>query len=59
MNVLTRQVVAEDAGAREIVEAIEDVLSIADVHIFVRDAGNDWRPLTFGEKQAFWRLAGK
>jgi hypothetical protein len=56
VNVLKRQVVAEDVGAREIVEALEGVPSIADVHIYVRhDAEERWRPLTFAERQAFWR----
>ena len=55
VNVLKRQVVAEDVGAREIVEALEGVPSIADVHIYVRqDAEEPWRPLSFAERQAFW-----
>ena len=55
VNVLKRQVVAEDVGAREIVEALEGVPSIADVHIYVRqDAEEPWRPLTFAERRAFW-----
>jgi len=55
VNVLKRQVVAEDVGAREVVEALEGVPSIADVHIYVRrDAEEPWRPLSFAERQAFW-----
>jgi hypothetical protein len=57
VNVLTRQVVAEDVGAREIVVALEGVRSVADVHIYVWDqADGRWRPLTLAEKKAFWRF---
>jgi hypothetical protein len=57
VNVLRRQVVAEDVGAREIVQALEGVPSIADVHIYVKqDAEEPWRLLTFAEKRAFFQV---
>jgi hypothetical protein len=55
VNVIRDQLVAEDVGAREIVSLLEDVRSVADVHIYVWHPDEDrWRPLTFGEKQVFW-----
>src|SRR5215208_3165109 len=48
VNLITDQLVAEDVGAREIVSLLEDVRSVADVHIYVWQQNEDrWRPLTF------------
>jgi hypothetical protein len=55
MDVMTRQVLAEDVDARGAVDALRDARSIVDVTVYVRDEEADrWRMLTFGETKALW-----
>jgi hypothetical protein len=55
VNVVKQELVAEDVGAREILELIENVPSIADVHIYVREPYEErWRPLSLEEQRTFW-----
>jgi hypothetical protein len=57
VDVLTGQVLAEDASGRETVDALGDVRSVVDVRISVWDPeAEDWRLLTLREQQAIWRL---
>jgi hypothetical protein len=59
VDVMTRQALADDVGAREAVESLRDVRSIVDVNVFVWEEGHErWRMLTFSERHALWELAG-
>jgi hypothetical protein len=52
---MTRQVLAEDAGARETVEALRGARSVVDVRVEVWDPDRErWRLLTHGEQKRLW-----
>jgi len=55
VDVLTREVLAEDATIREALDALRDVHSVVDVAVSVRrgDEGR-YRLLTRGEQQELW-----
>jgi hypothetical protein len=55
VDVLTREVLAEDATIREALDALRDVHSVVDVAVSVRrgDQGR-YRLLTRGEQQELW-----
>ena len=58
VDVMTRQTVAGDAGARGAVEALRGARSIVDVDVYVwQEERNRWRMLTFPERHAMWELA--
>ena len=60
IDVMTREVLAEDADARSTVAVLEDVPSIVDVTVYVWDAKAErWRMLTFGETKALWEYRGR
>ncbi len=53
IDIMTREVLAEDADARTTVNMLEGVHSIIGVTVYVWDPkGECWRMLTFGETQA-------
>jgi hypothetical protein len=55
VDLMTRQVLADDVDARHAVEALEAVRSIVDVTVHVWDDGAEqWRRLTFGETKSLW-----
>lgn len=55
VDLMTRQVLAEDVDARHAVDVLERVRSIVDVTIYVWDGEADrWRRLTFDEAKALW-----
>jgi hypothetical protein len=55
VNVLSRQVLADDAGISETLEALRSVGSVVDVNVYVRVADEeDWRPLTMSERRTLW-----
>jgi hypothetical protein len=57
VDVMTEQVLAEDAGTRTTVDLLKDVRSVVDVRISVWDPeGERWRLLTLAEQQALWAL---
>ncbi len=57
VDLLTRQVLADDVDARDAVETLKDVRSIVDVSIYVWDEGAEyWTRLPFGEAKALWDL---
>jgi hypothetical protein len=59
VDVMTREVLAEETDARTTVEVLEDVPSIVDVTVYVWDAKAErWRMLTFGETKALWEYRG-
>ena len=58
VDVMTAQPVLDDGSTREAVDALKDVRSIVDVHVFLWDEEDArWRPLTFGEQRAMMALA--
>jgi hypothetical protein len=60
VDLMTRQVLADDVDVRHALEALEDVRSIVDVTIFTWDEESEsWRRLTFGEAKAVWDLRGE
>jgi hypothetical protein len=59
VDLMTRQVLADDADVRATVAVLEDVRSVVDVFIDVWDPeAGDWRRLTLSEQKALWRLRG-
>jgi hypothetical protein len=57
VDVLSRQTLAEDAGARATVDALKGVRSVVDVTISRWDhEAERWRPLTRGQQRALWKL---
>ena|SRR5215211_3793435 len=57
VEVTTQRVLADDAGAKETIEALRDVHSSVDVAISVwSDDHGRWRLLTHGEQQGLWNL---
>jgi hypothetical protein len=56
VDLMTRQVLAEDVGARAAIDALNAVRSIVDVTVHVwDDEAARWRRLTFGETSALWK----
>jgi hypothetical protein len=55
VDVLSRQVLAEDVDARGAVAALSGVRSVVDVNIYVWDGeGERWRMLSFAQRRALW-----
>jgi hypothetical protein len=58
VDVMTRQVLADDVGAREAVDALRDVHSVVDVNIYVwQDEPPRWRLLTLGDQRTLLAVA--
>jgi hypothetical protein len=55
VDVMTRQVLAEDAGARATLDVLKSVRRSADVHVHAWEGGR-WRLLTLPEQRALWEL---
>jgi hypothetical protein len=57
VDVVTRQVLAEDATARVTIDVLKDVRSIVDVDVSVWvPESAKWRRLTLGEQRSLWAL---
>ncbi|HEY2162313.1 MAG TPA: hypothetical protein VGH24_13485 [Solirubrobacteraceae bacterium] len=57
VDLMTRQVLGEDATTRETVEILRDVRSVVDVNVLVWHPDRDrWRMLTTAEQSALWKL---
>jgi hypothetical protein len=57
---MTREVLAEDANARQTVDLLEDVRSIVDVNIYARhETAGKWRALNPDEKRLIWGFRGR
>jgi hypothetical protein len=55
IDLMTRQVLADDVDTRRAVEALAPVRSIVDVSVYVwEDEDERWRRLTFPEARALW-----
>jgi hypothetical protein len=60
VDVLAGETLAEGTPARETVAALEDVASIVDVRVYVREPEHErWRLLTLGEQRALWDFRGR
>jgi hypothetical protein len=58
VDLLSRQVLAEDAGVRETVATLGEIRSVVDVNIYVWEPKHDrWRLLTGSEQAALWELS--
>jgi hypothetical protein len=59
VDVMTRQVLADDVSGRAAVDALRDVRSVVDVNIYVwQDEPGRWRLLTLGDQRALLEAAG-
>jgi hypothetical protein len=55
VNVLSRQVLADDVGVAEALQALRTVNSVVDVNVYVWEPNEeDWRPLTVSERRTLW-----
>jgi hypothetical protein len=55
VNVLSRQVLAEDVGISEALQALRGLDRMVDARIYVWEpAEEDWRPLTLSERRTLW-----
>lgn len=55
VDLLTRQVLTEDADARAVIEVLRGVRSIVDVNVYVwQPKVETWRQLTFDERRLLW-----
>jgi hypothetical protein len=52
VDVLSREVIAEDASAHTVVDLLEGTRSVVDLRVYVHEDANDWRPLTLAEQRA-------
>ncbi len=57
VDVMTRQVLADGAGAREAIDVLSGLRSVVDVTIYVWQPDRErWRMLTFDECGELWKL---
>jgi hypothetical protein len=57
VDLMTREVLAEDTDVRATVDVLEPVRSIVDVNVYVwQPERRSWRLVGLSEKQALWRL---
>lgn len=57
LDIMTRQVLGEDATAREAVDILRGVRRVVDVNVYVWQPESDrWRLLTTAEQGALWSL---
>ncbi len=55
VNVLSRQVLADDVGVAEALQTLRTVNSVVDVNVYVWEPSEeDWRPLTLSERRTLW-----
>jgi hypothetical protein len=60
VDVLTRQVLAEDVGTREVVRVLDGQRSVVDVNVYVwQEDGGDWLQLSQGDRGRLWDLRGR
>jgi hypothetical protein len=59
VDVMSRQVLVDDVGAREAIDVLKGTRSVVDVEVYVWQEERDrWRFLTFPERRAMCELAG-
>jgi hypothetical protein len=60
VDVMTRQVLAEDVGTREVVRVLEGMRSVVDVNVYVWQEGDgSWLQLSQGDRGRLWDLRGR
>jgi hypothetical protein len=60
VNAITREVLGEGIGARETVDLLDEMRSVADVHIYVRESeADEWRALTLRDQKTMWEFRGR
>jgi hypothetical protein len=60
VDVMTRQVLAEDVGTRKAVEVLEGMRSVVDVNVYVWDERREaWEQLSQGDRRRLWELRGR
>ena len=60
VDVLSRQVLAEDVDLRTAVTALEGARSVVDVNVYVwRDEDGAWFQLSQGDRGRLWALRGR
>jgi hypothetical protein len=60
VDVMTRQVLAEDVGARTAVDVLEGIRSVVDVNVYVwRDSVQEWLQLSQRDRRTLWELRGR
>ena len=60
VDLMTRDVLAEDADLRATVEELGRVRSFVDVNVYVwQPEAERWRLVGYSEKQSLWRLSGR
>ena len=58
VDVMTRQVLADDVATRAAVDVLRDVRSVVDVNVYVwQDAPGRWSLLSLGEQRTMLELA--
>jgi hypothetical protein len=58
VDLMTQQLLVEDASTREAVDALKAVRSVVDVNVYVwQEEDERWRLLSFGEQRALWDLS--
>jgi len=59
VDVMTREVLVDDASARQAIDELRRVRSIVDVDLYVWQQERDrWRMLRSSERRTMWELAG-
>jgi hypothetical protein len=60
VGVMSGEVVADELGPREVIEAMGPFGSVFDVRIYVWEPlDEDWRLLSLGERKAIWARRGR
>jgi hypothetical protein len=60
VDVMTRAVLAEDVGARQAVDLLEDVRSVVDVRVYVWDPRKEqWRILSYRDQKLLWEFRAR
>jgi hypothetical protein len=60
VDVMTRQVLAENVGTREAVHVLEGMRSIVDVNLYVwQERDGAWEQLSQGDRRRVWDLRGR
>jgi hypothetical protein len=60
VDVMTRQVLAEDVGTRKTVQVLSGMRSIVDANVYRWDDRRDaWEQLSQGDRRKLWDLRGR